>query len=150
MDAIQFLKQQHEEAKRMFGRIEQAAAGDRGQLWSKLRPKLEAHEQMEERYLYGPVADDAGDTDSVLAEWEQEHSDEVTEAESMIHRINGLNPSDEGWLTHVKELRSALEQHIEQEEGTIWPRIRRVWDAPKLEQAGRQMEAMKGKADRAA
>jgi len=150
MDAIQFLKRQHEEAKQMFGRIEQASASERGSLWKQLGPELKAHEQLEEQHLYGPVARDAGDRDASLTEWEQHHRQEVSEAEAMIRKIDATNASDQGWLEHVRKLKSTLEHHIQEEEGKIWPKIRQVWDASKLEAAGRQMESMKGKARPAA
>ena len=150
MDAIQFLKQEHEKAKATFGKIEQAGEGERGQLWQKLSPELKAHEQMEEAHLYGPVARDAGSRDRSLVEWEQHHRKEVGEAESMIRKIDGMDPADQAWLAQVKQLKSTLEHHIQEEEGQIWPKIRQVWDARKLEQAGTQMEAKKGKGERAA
>jgi hypothetical protein len=150
MDAIQFLRQQHEEAKAMFGRIEQAQGGERGQLWKKLAPELKLHEQIEEQHLYGPVARESAGGDQTLVEWERHHHQEVSEAEAMIRKIDGANPSDAKWLEHVRQLKGALEHHIAEEEGRIWPKIRQVWDAGQLEQAGRQMEAMKGAAARAA
>jgi iron-sulfur cluster repair protein YtfE (RIC family) len=150
MDAIQFLKQQHEEAKQMFGRIEQAQGGEREQLWKKLSPELKAHEQMEEQHLYGPVAREAGGRDRDLAEWEQHHRKEVQEAEALIKKIDGARASDQSWLEQVRQLKSTLEHHIQEEEGKIWPKIRQVWDAGKLEQAGQQMEAAKAKTGRAA
>lgn len=150
MDAIQFLKQQHEQAKQMFSRIEQGQAGQRGQLWQKLSPELKAHEQLEEQHLHGPVAREAGARDSTLVGWQQHHRQEVSEAESMIRKIDGADPSDPGWLEQVRKLKGTLEHHIQEEEGKIWPKIRQVWDAGQLEQAGQQMESMKGKAGRAA
>ena len=150
MDAIQFLKQQHEQAKLMFSRIGQAGAGERGQLWKQLGPELKAHEQMEDQHMYAPVAREAVGRDATLAEWEQHHQKEVREAEALIRKIDGANPSDQGWLAQVRELESTLAHHIQEEEGTIWPKIRQVWDAGRLEQAGREMEAMQGKAGRAA
>ena len=50
----------------------------------------------------------------------------------------------------MRELKGALEHHIEEEEGTIWPKIREVWDAGKLEKAGKQMATTKRKSARAA
>ena len=47
MDAIQFLKQEHEKAKAAFAKVLKAAPKTRGQLWTKLQPELEAHEQIE-------------------------------------------------------------------------------------------------------
>jgi iron-sulfur cluster repair protein YtfE (RIC family) len=142
MQAIQLLKQQHGEAKAAFQEIETAPASGRRALWGKLRRELEMHEQMEEKYLYGPVAREA-QGDSTLASWESTHMHEVQEAEMLIKEIDRQDPSGDAWLATVKKLRGALEQHIRKEEQEIWPRIERVWNPARLEEAGRQMEAMK-------
>jgi iron-sulfur cluster repair protein YtfE (RIC family) len=41
----------------------------------------------------------------------------------------------------VKKLRTALEEHIRQEEQEIWPKIAQAWDAARLEEAGQTMQA---------
>jgi iron-sulfur cluster repair protein YtfE (RIC family) len=45
----------------------------------------------------------------------------------------------------VKEVHAALEHHIQEEEGTIFPKISKVWDENRLERAGTQMAEMKSK-----
>jgi hemerythrin-like domain-containing protein len=144
MQAIQLLKQEHGKAKAAFQEIESAQAGQRGALWNKLRPELELHEKMEETHLYGPAAREAG-ADRMLVDWQETHHKEVQEAETLIKEIGRLSPSDDKWLATVKKLHNALEQHIRKEEQDIWPRIERMWDTRKLEDAGRQMEAMHGR-----
>src|SRR5262245_43431062 len=150
MDAIRFLKQQHEEAKTTFGKIEQASGQQRGSLWKKLEPELKLHEQIEEAHLYGPVAEDARVQDSALREWKTRHHEEVREAEVMIAEIGGLNPPDSDWMEMVTELKEILEHHIQEEEQQIWPKIQQLWDRGKLEEAGAQMEAMKQREGRRA
>jgi iron-sulfur cluster repair protein YtfE (RIC family) len=145
MQATHLLKQDHGKAKTAFQELEAASASQRGALWRKLRPELELHEKMEETHLYGPAAREA-QGDLTLADWEQTHRREVQEAESLIKEINRLDPSDDKWLGTVKKLHGALEQHIRKEEQEIWPRIERMWGASRLEEAGRQMEAMKHEA----
>jgi iron-sulfur cluster repair protein YtfE (RIC family) len=81
--------------------------------------------------------------DRSLADWENTHHHEVQEAEGLIKEIDRLDPVDDKWLAIVKKLRGALEQHIRKEEQEIWPKIEQVWDAPRLEEAGRKMAAMK-------
>jgi iron-sulfur cluster repair protein YtfE (RIC family) len=108
----------------------------------KLHPELELHEKMEEQHLYGPAAREV-QVDASLAEYETAHHREVQEAEGLIKEINRLDPSGDAWLATVKKLRGALEQHIRQEEQEIWPKIERAWGAARLEEAGRQMAAMK-------
>ena len=142
MQAIQLLKQEHGKAKAAFQEIEAAPPPRRGSLWTKLRPELELHEKQEEMHLYGPVAREV-QVDESFAGWEATHHREVQEAESLISEISRLDPADDRWLATVKKLRGALEQHIRKEEQEIWPKIQQVWDAGRLEEAGRRMEAMK-------
>jgi iron-sulfur cluster repair protein YtfE (RIC family) len=150
MDAIAFLKREHEKAKDMFQRIEQAQEAQRAELWNKLRPELKTHEKMEETHLYGPVAQDRSTQDSTLREWPQHHREEVRELEALIEQVSGLDPSAAQWLEKIRALKSTLEHHIQEEEHQIWPTIQRVWDRAKLDQAGSQMEAMKQKEAREA
>jgi len=141
MNAIELLKSQHKEAKAAFQKIEEASESQRGALWKHLSPELKLHEQMEEKHLYGPVAKDADDPK--LVSWPDRHTAEVHEAEQLIAGIDRASPGDKHWLQDVKRLHTALEAHIKEEEGTIWPKIEQVWSGSRLEEAGKKMEAMK-------
>ena len=77
MDALEVLRQMHVEAKETFAKIEQADPGSRGGLWAKLRPELQLHEQIEERFVYDPVAQEAGSTNSQISAFHQQHETEV-------------------------------------------------------------------------
>jgi hypothetical protein len=143
MNAIKFLKKQHEEAKAGFEKIEEGSEEQRGQLWDDLSPKLKLHEQMEEKHLYGPVSKDA--KEPALASWPERHTAEVHEAEQLIAAITRRSPQESAWLQDVTRLHDALEEHIQEEEDDIWPEIEKVWDQAQLEDAGKKMEAMKTK-----
>ncbi len=143
MDAIKMLKQEHDKAKQMFAKIQEASGEERGKLWAALKPELKVHEQIEESGLYGPVAKEAGSKDQSLKDWESHHREEVGELESLIDEIGALDPADEDWLDKVDELQDMLEHHIDEEEEDIWPAIQKVWDRTKLEQAGTQMQSLK-------
>jgi hemerythrin-like domain-containing protein len=143
MNAIQFLKNEHEKAKRAFGDIQAASADERAQLWAKLEPELKTHEEIEEATLYGPVAQEVGTRDRTLKEWQEHHHEEVAEAEALIEEIDGVDPTADEWMDKVEELKETLEHHIQEEEGNIWPRIEQAWDRSKLEHAGQQMETLK-------
>jgi hypothetical protein len=143
MNAIQFLKSEHEKAKRAFGDIQGASTDQRAGLWAKLEPELKTHEEIEEVALYGPVAQEIGAKDQTLKEWQEHHHEEVAEAEALIEEIDGLDPIADEWMDKVEGLKETLEHHIQEEEGNIWPRIERAWDRSKLEHAGQQMEMLK-------
>jgi iron-sulfur cluster repair protein YtfE (RIC family) len=143
MDAIEFLQQEHQKAKRAFEKLLGAAPAERGALWRELKPELKAHEKIEEQCLYGPIARD-GASDPALSEWVSDrHQDEVYEVEGLIKKIEGLDPEDGRWLATVRQIRSALENHIRQEEQDIFPRIGQIWDRTRLEEAGREMRRSK-------
>lgn len=143
MDAIQFLKQEHQKAKTAFGKLLEAAPAQRGALWKELRPELKAHEEIEEACLYGPIDED-GPSDPKLSEWVSDrHEGEVHEVEALMKETQRLEPQDERWLATVRQIHTALENHIRQEEGDIFPRISQVWDQSKLAKAGEEMSEMK-------
>jgi iron-sulfur cluster repair protein YtfE (RIC family) len=140
MDAIEFLKQEHEKAKTEFQRLEKAPAAQRGTIWQKLERELKLHEQKEERYLYGPVSREA-EASTELRAWQDRHHGEVEEAEELIGQIDRLSPESDEWLRSVKQLRSTLEQHIATEEDDIWPEIQDIWGPRQREEAGQRMAA---------
>ena len=143
MDALEILRQMHVEAKSAFQQIAHAGPDQRGGLWAKLRPELELHEQLEERFVYDPMTKDVGSRDTLLAGWDQRHHTQVAEAKSMMEEIGRLEPRESRWLQMVGQLQMTLERHIQTEENEIWPRIRQVWGTDKLEQASGPMQAAK-------
>lgn len=145
MDAIQFLKQEHQKAKAAFANVLKAAPASRGQLWTKLQPELEAHEQIEDACLYEPLSRAATKTDSKLAEWRKTHQHEVDKVEGLIKELAKLDSEDASWLTKLKVVHASLESHIRDEEQDIFPRISKAWDETKLEHAVTEMEEMKAK-----
>lgn len=146
MDALEILGQMHVEAKAAFRKIESAVPGQPGELWAKLRSDLELHEQIEERFVYDPVARDVAGRDEVLAAWEHEHEAQVAHADTAMAHISSLAPEDPRWLDELRALHATLDGHIAHEENDIWPRIRAAWDGAKLDAAGRLIEEAKAAA----
>lgn len=142
-DAIEFLKQEHQRAKTAFTKLLAAQPARRGALWEELQPELRAHEEMEDVCLYGPLAEE-NPSDPKLSEWVSDrHEDEVGEVENLIEKTSSLDPKDEQWLATVQQIHTALESHIRQEEGEIFPRITKVWDQARLAKAAEEMSGMK-------
>ncbi len=143
MDAIQFLKQEHRKAKAALGKLIEAAPTRRGELWQELQPKLKAHEEIEQACLYGPLAEEHP-SDSAVSEWiADRHGDEVREVEGLVGQTQRLDPKDDQWLATVRQIHTALGNHIRQEEREIFPRISKIWDQSRRATAGDQMSAMK-------
>ena len=145
MDAIQFLKREHEKAKTKLADLLAARPEARQTLWEELSPELELHEQIEDAALYEPLARDAAGADATLAEWRERHQGEVERAEGLIDAIDDLDAEQDDWLKKVEDLETTLRTHIQEEEEAIFPRIGRIWDSARLERAGTELEALKSR-----
>lgn len=144
MDAIQFLKQEHKKAKAGLKKVLKASPDTRGDLWNELQPELEAHEQIEDACLYGPLARGAGKVDAKLAAWRAKHQKEVERVEALVGQLESLDPAEAAWVAKVRAIGTSLEKHIREEEQDIFPRIGKVWDRKQLAEAGAEMKEMKG------
>jgi iron-sulfur cluster repair protein YtfE (RIC family) len=140
MNAIEFLKQEHQNAKEKFAEIEQASPGRRGELWDELKPELEVHEHVEDEFLYGPLSKDPKAKGTPLADFQKHQDEDVATLKQAFAELERQDPSSGAWLTQLKEIRDSLADHIKEEEGTILPRIPDVWPAAKLEDAGAGMQ----------
>jgi iron-sulfur cluster repair protein YtfE (RIC family) len=143
MDAIQFLKQEHKKAKAGLKKVLKASPDTRGDLWNELQPELEAHEQIEDACLYGPLARGAGKVDAKLAAWRAKHQKEVERVEALVGQLESLDPAEAAWVAKVRAIGTSLEKHIREEEQDIFPRIGKVWDRKQLAEAGAEMKEMK-------
>ena len=140
MHAIEFLKHEHQKAKAAFGKVLHASSTERGKLWTELKPELEAHEEIEETCLYGPISQEA--SDPMLRDWKRRHQEEIKRVDAVIKQVDGLGNDDGRRLEKLNEIHKSLEAHIREEEDEIFPRISRAWDQSRLEQAGTKMEQM--------
>ena len=138
MDVLQLLTDEHDEAKAVFRQIEKADGAAAARLWDQLKSMLTLHEEMEETFFYPKLKEEQQTEDLILEAYQEHHVMDV-----LIAEISALDPSDETWHPKVKVLRENTEHHIEEEEGELFPKVRKLWDAAKREQVGRQMQAMK-------
>lgn len=144
MDALDELEQMHEQARAEFARIESAGPAERAGAWGKLHAALMLHEQIEERFVYDPVVEEIGDTDTRLDVFHAQHEQEAHDANQLMDRIGDLDPNDDQWLADLRQLRTTLEQHMATEEQEFWPIIRERWGQDKLDNAGRAVGLAKG------
>lgn len=138
MDALTFLKDEHDEAKAVFKKLTKASGEEAERLWEELASMLSLHEELEERYFY-PRLREASTTEDLILEGYQEHH----VMDLLIGEISRLKPSAEEWQPKIKVLQENTEHHIEEEEGELFPKVRKIWDAKMREQVGRDMEAAK-------
>lgn len=139
MDAIDLLKEDHKELKHILDEGEKASGREqREQLYKWLSHKLETHERMEEQVLYPALKEHPKAKDIVLEGYEEHHVADVILAE-----LGATDYSDETWPAQWKVLKESLEHHIEEEEGEMFKKAKKVFEDTQLEKMGAAMEKIR-------
>ncbi len=138
MDVLRLLEDEHDQAKSVFKKLEKVHGPEASRLWDQLKSMLTLHEEMEETLFYPRLKAEKPTEDLVLEAYQEHHVMDL-----LIDEISALEPSDEEWQPKLKVLQENTEHHIEEEEGELFPKVRKIWATAKREQVGRQMEEMK-------
>lgn len=135
MDAIKLLKQQHKEVEKLFKAFEKADDElEKRSLFEQIADNLVVHATIEERHFYPAVR---------LREVEQEIEesyDEHLEAKRLLADCLSSRGSL-AFGAKVAALRGAIEHHLEEEEGELFPEVREFMDDDTLEAIGQIMQA---------
>lgn len=145
MDAITLLKQDHEKVKKLMDELEKTTergVKTREELFGKLMQELTVHEKIEEEIFY-PAVKERAETKKVeelIAEsYEEHHFVDVVAAELKTTPFDA-----EEWAAKFKVMKENVEHHaIEEEEGKLFPKVKRAFSAEELEDLGTQMLELK-------
>ena len=136
MDAIKLLKQQHREVEKLFEQFEKAgdkASKTKTQLCQKIADALAVHATIEERIFY-PATKDAR-TEDLLHEAVEEH----LSAKRIIADLVEQEPEDEELKAKMSVLKEQIQHHVEEEEKELFPKVKKLLDAERLEDLGDEM-----------
>jgi hypothetical protein len=118
-NALELLKHQHDEVKKLFEKLESAhSAADKEKVFNKLADALAAHTKIEETIFYPSVFDD--ETEIELREAFEEH----LAAKRLVADLLEMEPADEQFMSKASVLREVVEHHIEEEETQLFPEVR--------------------------
>ena len=145
MDALTLLEQDHQKVKKLMGEIEKTterAVKTREQLFNKLVEELTIHEQIEERIFYPEVKERASSKqlqELVAESYEEHHFVDIVKAE-----IENTAFDSEEWAPKFKVMMENIEHHaFEEEEGKMFPKVRRAFKKDELEDMGARMAELK-------
>ena len=145
MDALTLLEQDHQKVKKLMGEIEKTTergAKTREELFTKLVQELTVHEKIEEQIFY-PAVKDAAKTkkleEIVTESFEEHHFVNVVIAE-----IKETPFEAEEWAAKFSVMMENIEHHaFEEEEGEMFPKVRKLFSKSELEELGARMEELK-------
>lgn len=122
-DAISLLIKDHKDVKAMFEQFE--ALTDRSKVSKKkiadrICHALTVHAQVEEEIFY-PAVRAAIKDDDMMDEATVEHAS----AKDLIAQIEAMDPGDDLYDAKVKVLSEQIDHHVEEEEGEMFPKVRK-------------------------
>jgi hemerythrin superfamily protein len=147
MDALELLKQDHAKVKELLEKAESAEQGkERTDIFEKIKTELETHARIEENVFYPAVQKNEELKDMVL-----ESIEEHKQVKTLLREMDNLSKDSEKFEPKLKVLKENVEHHAEEEEeGKMFPKVRKLFSATELQQLGAELEAAKGNRERKA
>jgi hemerythrin superfamily protein len=129
MNALDFLKDQHDEVDDLFAKIEKTESrGERVALFRELADKLAAHAKIEEEIFYPAIM--AKQTEELILESVEEH----LAIKRVLADMLQLSVASDEFDAKLSVMKEQVTHHArEEEEGELFPKVKRLLDKDELE-----------------
>lgn len=134
MNAIELLETQHEEVKKLFKKCEKASGEAKRQLFEQIADDLAVHAAIEEKHFY--PATKSARTEDLLQEAVEEH----LSVKRIIADLLEMDPAEAQFDAKITVLQEQVEHHVKEEEGDLFPAVKKVLSSEQLEDLGVVME----------
>ena len=139
-DVIELLEHDHREVEEMFAEFDKATdPKERRTIADKIIIELVRHSEAEEQAVYPAMRKALPDGDQLVEHEIDEHS----EAEELMKKLDGMDPEDAQFPVLMGELKSAIAEHIKEEETDAFPRFRELVSTDELDKLGTMVQALK-------
>ena len=138
MDAIALLKADHAEVKKLFARFEKLgprAKKTKADIADKVITALSQHAVIEEQLLYPAIRERLPDDDELVLEALEEHH----VAKWLLSELDNLTPEDERFDAKFTVLAENVRHHVKEEEGELFPKMRREFTKGELDELGQAL-----------
>jgi hemerythrin superfamily protein len=142
MDALELLKQDHQRVKELFQQGQQTQdKKQQKQIFREIKSELETHARIEETIFY-PAMEEHEELKDMVLESLEEHK----QMKRVLRELTKLSATSERFKPKFKVLIDDVKHHAEEEEeGKMFPKVRKVIDQAELEQLGQELENAKHK-----
>jgi hemerythrin superfamily protein len=142
MDALELLKQDHQKVKNLFQQGQQTEdKKQQKQIFKEIKAELETHARIEETIFY-PAMQEHDELKDMVLESLEEHK----QLKTVLRELGKLSASSERFKPKFKVLMDDVKHHAEEEEeGKMFPKIRKLIKGDELAQLGEELEAAKHK-----
>jgi hemerythrin superfamily protein len=142
MDALTLLKNDHRTVERLFKEFEKL--GDRAykgkrDVVDKIVTELSVHAAVEEQVFYPAIRKADPDIErQVLEALEEHHVVKWT-----LSELDGMDPQDERFDPKVSVLIESVRHHVKEEEGDLFPKVRKAMKPKERQELGEALEVAK-------
>ena len=141
MNAFTLLKADHEKVagilEKIDGTTERATKG-REELFAQLKNELDVHARIEEEILY-PALEEYEETRAISLEAYEEHA----LVKQLLEELASAPKDDEQWTAKFTVLKENVEHHVEEEEGEMFKKVRKVLSEDEIEELGERLQQAK-------
>ncbi|MBV9409976.1 MAG: hemerythrin domain-containing protein [Acidimicrobiia bacterium] len=134
--ATQFLRDQHDQVKSMFGQMSDLQGEERTQLFDCLRAFLAVHETAEEEIVH-PAARKTGSKGEAVVKARLEEEDE---AKTVLSELEKIGPGGAGFDEKFAKFKTAVENHAQAEEQELFPILESELDTEALEAMTKKLQ----------
>jgi hemerythrin-like domain-containing protein len=141
MNAFTLLKADHKKVAGILEKIDsttERGVKTREELFLQLKTELDVHARVEETIFY-PELEKADETHDITLEAFEEHR----LVKQLLAELETMDKGDEQWTARFSVLKENVEHHVEEEEGEMFPKARKVLSNEQAEILGTQMEEAK-------
>lgn len=142
MDAITVLKNDHRTVEQLFKKFEQT--GDRAfktkrRLVDEIITELSIHAAIEEQVFYPATREARGENQEMVLEALEEHH----LAKLALSELEKMDPADERFTPKTTVLIENVRNHVKEEEGEMFPKVRKAMKPQQLKELGERLEEAK-------
>lgn len=141
MDVFELLKADHEKVAGIMEKIDETTERGlktREELFSQLKSELDLHAQLEEQIFY-PALEEADETREITLEAYEEHN----LVKQLLAELEAEPKDDEQWTAKFTVLKENVEHHVEEEEGEMFKKARKVLGKERAEEIGDRIQEAK-------
>lgn len=137
MDPIELLTEQHRETESLFEDFQQTDDSSRQrEIVDEIIEDLQLHMALEEEIFYPAVGEAIPELkQQLLEDFEEHHA-----AQLLLEELGDMAPDHERFSAKVSVVKEQVTQHIEEEEGELFPRVRDELDQDRLTELGQQLQ----------
>jgi hemerythrin superfamily protein len=141
MNAFALLKADHKKVADILEKLDsttERGVKTREELFTQLKIELDVHARIEETIFY-PALEEAKETRDITLEAFEEHR----LVKQLLSELEKMSKDQEEWTAKFTVLKENVEHHVEDEEGEMFPKARKVLSEEQAETLGTRLEEAK-------